>query len=382
MSGAAVVRVDRITAPHELAPLEEVWGRLLEQCPYRNLFLSHRWFTTWWKHFGAGRQLQVLRFSLDDRVVGLAPLLLERTRLRHLPVRQLGFARNGCSLQADLIFPEHREEVFRAFVAHMECTAGEWDVLFLDGISAASGNLEMLRRALDGRSLSLGPPTTWDCLVLPVRGEWDAYQQGLPRNLRKNLRVCERRLLDLGTVAYRRFDRPEEMDEAFHILLQLERRSWKYDEGQAISRSEGFVDFFRDLASQFSHRGNFQVRVIEVNGEAVSGNFVVVDAGTVYGLKTWYDQRFSEASPGRAAFHYLVRDVWDSGVSEIFLDRRTFFYEQWTRETRTYHTLRLFNRRFYSAGIRWLRERFTRSAAEAPEAEKAHLVLANPSRLR
>ncbi len=361
------IRVDPIATTEELASLEGPWGDLLERCPDRNVFMTHRWFVTWWKHFGEGRRLQVVRFSLGDRVVGIAPLVLERKRLRYLPVRQLCFPGNGCSLQSDLIFPEHREEVFRAFVGHLERTAKEWDVVFLDGISAGSSNLNLLRRALEGRSLSLAPPMTWDSLVLPVRGDWESYRQGLPQNLRKNLKVSDRRLQDLGEVAYRRFDRPEEMDGAFDILLQLERRSWKYREGQAISRNEGFVDFFRDLAAQFSRRGHFQVRIIEVNGEAVSVIFVVVDAGTVYALKSWYDQRFSEASPGTAVFHYMVRDVWDSGVSEIYLDRKTFSCGQWTRETRRYHTLRLFNRRYYSAGIDWLRKRFSRRTSRTPE---------------
>jgi CelD/BcsL family acetyltransferase involved in cellulose biosynthesis len=377
MSGpGASIQVDSIVTPQELASLEAVWGRLLEQCPYRNVFMTHPWFMTWWRHFGEGRRLQVLRFSRAGQVVGLAPLVAERTRLRYFPVRQIGFPLNGCSLQSDLIFPEHREEVFRAFVGHLERTARDWDVVFLDGISAGSSNVEMLQRAMAGRSLSLASPTTWDCLVLPVRGDWASYQASLPANLRKNLRVSDKRLQSLGKVTYRRFDRPEEMDEAFAVLVGLERRSWKYTEGQAITRNNGFVDFFRDLATLFSPGRNFQVRVIEVDGEAIAVIFVVVDAGTVYALKSWYDQRHSHASPGRAVFHYMVEDVWDSGVSEIYLDRRTFFCGRYTRETRRYHTLRLFNSRYYSAGIGWLRK-LSRSAGkarapvDAPEQEAA-----------
>lgn len=152
-------------------------------------------------------------------------------------------------------------------------------------------------------------------------------------------------------------------------ILDLERRSWKIRGGEAISREKGYVDFFRGLARVFSPLGAFQVRLIEIDGEVIAGNLVLEHDGTVYGTKTWYDERFAEVSPGRAVFHYMVEDVWNSGAREIYLDRRTAFYEQWTSKTRRYHTISLYNRRLYSRQVRWLKEWLSRRRGSSPTPE-------------
>lgn len=368
MSGAVVVQT--VPTLQGLKELEPAWNALLERCAYCDLYMTHRWITTWFHQFGRDGELFVLRFLRDGKDVGIAPLRRSRIRWRGLPLRQIGFPLNGCSQQGDLIVPEDREQVFRAFARHLEEEAGSWDVVHLDGISDESGSLPALMAALEGSSVRATRPITWESLVLRIDGTWEEFLAGRPRWLRKNLRVGARRLERLGQVTRRCYTLPEEMDQAFSVLLDLEPRSWKYRAGEAISLEKGYVEFFRESARVFAPQGAFQVRTIEIDGQAIAGNLVVLHNGTVHGIKTWYDERFAEASPGRAVFHYMAQDLWDSGVREIHLDRRTAFYEQWTSETRSYHTVSLYNRRLYSRLLRWLKERrgkLRRSSREPEE---------------
>lgn len=365
------IAVHRVQTTRDLEQLAPAWTDLLARCKYRDLFMTHGWITTWFHEFAPERERFVLRFIQGGKDIGIAPLRRSWTRWHGLPLRQIGFPLNGCSLQADLIFPERQEELLRALVGYLEEHAGSWDVVLLDGICADSGNLPALQAALPGSTLRASKPVTWESLVLPIAGGWEEFLAGRPRWLRKNLRVGARRLEGLGQVTRRCYSRPEHMELAMSAILDLERQSWKIRGGEAISRETGYVDFFRGLARAFSPQGAFQVRLIEVDGKPIAGNLVLEHDGTIYGTKTWYDERFAKVSPGRAVFRYMVEDVWNSGAREIYLDRRTAAYEQWTSRARRYHTIRLYNRRLYSRQLGWLRERLSRLRGSAPAPEDA-----------
>jgi hypothetical protein len=62
--------------------LREPWQRLERDDPDVNVFLSWPWVSTWWRHFGSGRDdrwLHVVVVRDDDDVVALAPLFRSPT---------------------------------------------------------------------------------------------------------------------------------------------------------------------------------------------------------------------------------------------------------------------------------------------------------------
>src|ERR1051326_4402630 len=61
----------------ELPALESEWYMLWAECPHATPFQSPEWLIPWWNHLGQG-ELWILAVRRDNRLVGLAPLLIQQ----------------------------------------------------------------------------------------------------------------------------------------------------------------------------------------------------------------------------------------------------------------------------------------------------------------
>ena len=81
------MQVTRVSTISELQQLARDWNCLTRGNPFR----SWQWLATWWKHYGASRELYVLAVHNDDGVlVGIAPLFRERQTAGGLVLNWLG----------------------------------------------------------------------------------------------------------------------------------------------------------------------------------------------------------------------------------------------------------------------------------------------------
>lgn len=58
--------------------LSSAWNELLDISLDRHVFLTWEWQFTWWKHFGQGRQLNIVLVKDSGRIVAIAPLMRNR----------------------------------------------------------------------------------------------------------------------------------------------------------------------------------------------------------------------------------------------------------------------------------------------------------------
>lgn len=353
-AGNGAITVSRVSSIGELEDLREPWDTLLRQGPANHLFLSHDWVCTWWKHFGGGRKLFTLVFRRGDRILGIAPLLLERTRRRGIPVRQIGLLVNGCSQQSGLIFPVQKHDGFRAFVRHLQDCADQWDLVDLDGLPEISGDLSELEAAAEGSLISAVRRWQFETISLEYKGQPEDFIKSRSVNFRRKLRVAGKHLHELGSVRLRRYTSPEELESGLSQLLDVERRSWKLERGTAILNQPGWLEFYRDVIRIFGRNNACQIRVIEVDGKPVAGNLVVVYDGVVYGLRMFIDQSLSRASLGTSLFHFLMTDAWAPGIRAIALDRHTPFLSRWSNRSDVYHGVFLFHGGLYPRLLRRL----------------------------
>jgi hypothetical protein len=57
--------------------LEREWNDAVERAALPHPFLRHEWLHTWWECFGDGRALHIVIVRSNDRIIAIAPLLLE-----------------------------------------------------------------------------------------------------------------------------------------------------------------------------------------------------------------------------------------------------------------------------------------------------------------
>ena len=352
--GDGAITISRVSSIGELEGLREPWDALLRQSPASHLFLSHDWVCTWWKHFGGDRRLFTLVFRRDDRILGIAPLLLERRRRRGIPVRQIGLLLNGCAQQSGLIFPAQKRDVFRAFVRHLQDCADQWDLVDLNGIPELSGDLPEIEAAAEGSSISVVRRWQFETLSLEYRGRPEVFMKSRTAHFRKRLKAAEKHLHELGSVALRRYTSPEDLESGFSRLLDVERRSWKLEGGTAILNQPGWLEFYRDVIGIFGRKAGCQIRVIEIDGSPVASILVIVYDGVVYALRIFIDQSLSRASLGNLMMHFLMTDAWTPEIRAIDFDRRTPFISRWSNRSDVYHGVFLFHGGFYPRFLRRL----------------------------
>ncbi len=373
-----MIRTKEVKSLRGIEGLGGEWDALLRTCPVPSVYISHAWLSAWWRHFGEPLTPCLLLFYDGAALVGAAPLARSRTTINGLPIRQLGFAINGCSQEGDFLFPAGRQaELCEALCGHLRSTAGEWDTVCLDGLEIRSGILPVLTSAAAKAGLWTSRPTTWESLVIPVSGDYESYLKGRSRKFRKGMREQETRLQRLGEVNYRRHVTAGEIREGIVTFGEIEKRSWKYTEGDAITRRENAMAFYQDVASAFATEDGFRLFTIEVNGRAIAGEFGLTFGATAYALKICYDQEFAAVSPGRLVQNFFTRDYWESGCSEIDLDRPTGFSDHWTEHSVSHAKIWIFNRRPVSSLLfalrkgrdilRLMRHRWMAERAASPE---------------
>src|SRR5512145_1826830 len=94
--------------------LQPEWLQLLSRLPFQSVFFTPQWQATWWRHFGAGRQLFLLTArSSDGTLQGLAPLMMRQSDGGPAYLELIGDL-EWCDYLDILIAPSYRHDVGQA----------------------------------------------------------------------------------------------------------------------------------------------------------------------------------------------------------------------------------------------------------------------------
>src|ERR1022692_2078954 len=74
------LRVETIADFDSFVDAKPAWDRLVEKANVGHPFLTHDWIRTWWECFGGERELKILMVRRDGELVGIAPLMISRTK--------------------------------------------------------------------------------------------------------------------------------------------------------------------------------------------------------------------------------------------------------------------------------------------------------------
>ena len=84
-----------LTTLAQLEALSEGWDALVERSSDANTFLTPAWMLSWWQAYRPAASLVAVTASRHDRLVGLAPMMLQTERRYGLRMRCLRFVGDG-----------------------------------------------------------------------------------------------------------------------------------------------------------------------------------------------------------------------------------------------------------------------------------------------
>lgn len=349
------LRISVITDPAEFRSMETRWRELLCRSDANPLFMSWAWQFSWWETWGEhlGLDLYLLVANRGDRLVGIAPLYLDRIALAgRLPVNRLqfvgnAFRRRGTVRTEYLEFITERQSAdevcmaFASYIAASDC----WDEIVM---------CDVLRTTPTCRAMqSVGRRHGWLSFVrfldkgvrIVTTGSFENYLSGLGGNTRLKLFNRRKYLDSLGRVEMDHAD-SSTVDDFFSILNRFHRERW----GKDCFAGES-LHFHKQFLQRLAEGSNYDFERISVDGRPISVIYNVKAVDTIFNLQSGFDAHFdSKLSLGTLHMGLAIERAFaDQEVRAFDLlagrGKKHFYKAHFNGETVEFITLQLVRRR-------------------------------------
>jgi CelD/BcsL family acetyltransferase involved in cellulose biosynthesis len=339
----SAIAVDVINDYATFVNLEPRWNETVDRAGLTHPFLRHEWLRTWWDAFGDGRTLNVMVVRAGDRIIGLAPFMLEKARMYGVPLRRLQFLHNDHTPKADVIVTERADEVYSALWNTLQLGRNAWDVMQFSQLPADSPTHAQIERL----SAKRGYPTTlWTSDASPyleLSSDWNSYFSGLGAKLRQNLRNRLNRLQKLGEPGLQVLNDPQAIRDARSHALELEASGWKREAGTAIQSDPCVLRFYTELADRGATSGWLRLLFLTVNGQRIATSYASQYDGRLSFFKTGYDPAFAKYAPFKLLTYYTIREGYSVRLREVdFLGDAEPWKLEWTNTIRPHDWLFVF----------------------------------------
>ncbi|MFC1661146.1 GNAT family N-acetyltransferase [Gemmatimonadota bacterium] len=301
--------VEEIGRPDELAACAEAWETLADRAG-GDLFQTYEWVSTWLDVFWRDRPIRVLLVRDRGDLVGLAPFLNDKEG-EALCGNSLALPIHPQIRRTDILAASDHDRIAEAILSFFHEHVGRVNLSML--VPRDSAMLSALSQVAErGGGGTVVRPETVSPLVR-FDGDWDTYLQSRPRRVRKELKRKMRRAEKTGGVEWTVAKGPDEVDAAVAAVFQVEEHSWKESQGESISDNQDLREFFFRFARVAADRGWLRIHLLHLDGEPIAYIYGVVRGGHYYALKTSYDQKHRDLSPGIVLFGHALQDAASQG---------------------------------------------------------------------
>lgn len=303
--------IRQISDPKSLPGLRTVWDTLSEKVVCRP-FLSFGWFETWLRYFLGENELLILLLYGEERVVGIAPFLIQEYRTKGITVRQVELIGNIYSPVRDLLLENmdstRKMRVAEAVLRFFTETRKDWDILAFDCLPEESNTLSLLRGILKKRKAR---SREYECF-----GNWfsegiecpsEAYFRNRSANLRASVKLNYKRARELGRLEFRIMDAKGMANgivDFTNLYFGVYEKSWK-------KRERIGKEFLIDWMKEAYARGWLRFGVVYLNDLPMSIGFAIVCDGVAYFEKSAFDERYGRLGPGSIWLYEMMKHVID-----------------------------------------------------------------------
>jgi CelD/BcsL family acetyltransferase involved in cellulose biosynthesis len=341
-----MLEVQEVTTAEGLAGLGAEWDRLYAAGGLDNAFLTHRWMSAWWKHFGRGRQLLILLVKDGPETIGIVPWMVQWLR-PWMPLRRIQFVGTGLSDRLDAVLPARRAEQLECVLDHLEGRKGAWEMVDLHEIPPESDTTPILEDLLSRRRVSHCAEPASRCPYIPIREDWSTYYARIKdAETRRANRRKLRKLEGQGRVAIRR---RTDLGGDAPVLEQLrgmpQRGTYRGERRVSLFDGGARAGFFEEITAWLAETGDLDLWTAELSGKLIAYRFGWRDARRHYDYFAGYDPDYSPHSPGTLLLLRVLEDCFESGLREFdFLRGEEPYKLEWTGERRQNHRIRFFAR--------------------------------------
>ena len=310
-----------ITEPGEFESLSGIWNSLLQRDGHDNsIYLTYEWISTWWRHFGEGKKLNILVVEKEQQIIGIIPLMKVEYRIGSFRLRTLEGIGSISNNYMGLASPQNEGEVVAAFFSYLQEELGKSRlVVKLDYVPGDSSFLATMRKQafLFSKRLVFQERVAALAPYLSLRGTWDEQYRLLSRNRRTAIKRALRSLGKDSRVVEFHECTVHNLDDVLTKLFDLHQRRWQSTGYNALLSDLRVKEFYRDIAACFVHKGWLRLSYLTVDGELGSAVFGYTYRRRFYGVTIARDLRYSKYSIGHIHIMHLLKSAIAENMKEF-----------------------------------------------------------------
>ena len=351
-----MVEIECITQEDQLPNLRREWEQVWQNSLTSSFFLTFDWIRCCWTELQAHNELRVFVARDGGQTVLIAPFMKSRRAQNGLPADCLTFIEHPEAQIADILFAKSRAisrslGTLLRFLVNVKPT--DWHLLSLDKIPNESPTLQLLAASAESCLSRFEIRPSHEALFIPLVGGWEAYLNSRSPRFRKTLRNVLNRIERLGSIEVKCYSGQKVSKKVIEKLFSVSDSSWKVADGIAITSQRRRMRFFEDLLSAVAQKGDVQIWMLEINGMAIASEIQVIDGPTVYALRSDYDERYAESSPGVYLQVEILKQLLGSSYQSYNLGVGLNPYKtRWADQKLPIMNFRLYNRTMYSRLLR------------------------------
>jgi CelD/BcsL family acetyltransferase involved in cellulose biosynthesis len=328
--GKTEVKNNAVDIQDDIGSLTAEWERLAQQTK-SSPFLWPGWISAWWNAFGTG-QLRILAAYENGCLVGILPLrrfrgVLSSTTNSETFLFGLLAANEAAAKQlSQALFSQRARRI---------------DLSYLDSTDASVSVVRATASTLGYRVTSSsmqGSP-----YVTISETTWEAYEKGLDRKLRSELRRRRRRLEEEGRLTLEVFDGKERLEELLEEGFRVEGSGWKDAAGTSIDTRQAARRFYTEIGRWAAKRGWLRLAFLQLDGRTLAFDYCLEYNKVHYLIKTGYDPSYRSFAPGMIIRYLMINRAFSEGLALYdFLGVDAPWKRQWTNAFKELQFLRMF----------------------------------------
>ena len=311
--------IRKVTDASEFESLREVWDELLEKSPDRNIYLTWEWLFTWWKHYGAGKQLNILLIQDDNQTIGIVPLMRSRYKKGLLDFNLLENIGTPTSDYGGIILTQKESEAMLALIGYLKKEMASCDlILRMSQIREDSQFISLLRQLYPTFSNSLicdEREIASPYVLLPAT--WNEYFGSFSSKTRNTLRRKWRSLEKEHDIQFKKCNLDDNIADSVHAFSELHQKGWQSRNIKGVFADTKAEEFFLDIASIFSKKGWLNLSFLLVDGDLASAVYGFECDQKFYYTIPAFNPGYSKYSPGNLHIMRLVEYSIGKGLKEF-----------------------------------------------------------------
>ena len=311
------ITVKKVEGENVFESLREEWQKLFAESE-SSPFLSFEWLSSWYKWFGANRNLFVLTAYRDNRLIGLLPLCTQEKKTLGMTVTRLGFIGEevgGADYLDCIARTEDKIEIIPVFFDFLK-NETSFDLISLENLSGDSEISKYLQKTNKTKTKNTFRYKNLKTSVCPKIDLNDGWESVLKKSKRaSNFKRRLKQLEKMPGFEFRSVTSPDEINEAFERFFALHEKRWKKDGGSELSGHPKLISFQRDLVFEMSQTGLLRFDEVWVEGECRSSVYALDDGKTFYYYNSGYDLEWGQMSVGLVLIGLSVKSAIERGNS-------------------------------------------------------------------